>query len=521
MGGNPITTIFVLGLGLAGALGGAFLVGLGEPQYVMLAAMALASLLVLSSSTSMLYFILISGLVISGAAQLYVPGARSVRWLVPATAVVLLLFGIIQRMQLRNQRAMPINGISAGLTLLFIVSIVSLAINFQGVRGTINALQGYFQVAALFVAIILVQWPRDTLSNGLPRLLLVIAVIQVPFALHQLIALVPTRQGLGHGVVAVDIISGTFGGSRMGGGANALLALFQVIIVTGLLALYKERKLESWKLLLLGAGLLWPMLFNAAKVVVLYFPLAFLLVYWQDARRQPLRFIGGGLLTTGLVWILLNSIASTGPLERRVEGPADLLNYVIERQTATTSERDSNYAGLSRWTALTFWAEEHQDVNPAYTMLGHGPGATRVQQAGLIDTESLAETRYGGLELGVTAVAALLWEVGLVGCAVVFGVLYAAFRQANRLARYYRGRDRYRRALFNAIATSIVLIFVSLFHKDFLVYHLPFQTLFAVILGFLVFEWRLMQQEVRATLRAEKPGEPRPLPRQAPAPAGP
>lgn len=521
MGGSPATTVLVLAMGLAAALGGAFLVGLGEPQYVLLAAMALALLLMLSSSTNMLYFILISGLVISGVAQLYVPGARSVRWLVPATAVVLLLFGVIQRMQLRSERGTPINGISAGLTLLLIVSLVSLAINFQGVRGSINALQGYFQVAALFVALILVQWSRDTLSNGLPRILFAIALIQVPFALHQLIVLVPTRQGLGQGVVAVDIISGTFGGSRMGGGANAMLALFQVMVVTGLLALYKERRLESWKLLAAGAVLLWPMLFNAAKVVVLYLPLAFLMVYWQDARRQPLRFIGGGILTTGLVWIVLNSIASTGPLERRVDGPADLLNYVIERQTATTSERDSNYAGLSRWTALVFWVEEHQDVNPAYTLLGHGPGATRVQQAGLIDTESLAETRYGGLEIGVTAVAALLWEVGLVGFAVVFGVLYAAFRQANVLARYYRDRDRHRRALFNAIAAGLVLIAVSLFHKDFLVYHLPFQTLFAVILGFLVFEWRLMQQEVRAALRAEQPGTPRPLPRKAPAPAGP
>ncbi|MEM1230027.1 MAG: hypothetical protein AAGI15_05775 [Pseudomonadota bacterium] len=504
MGDSPVITILVLLLGVTFALGGALLVGLGQPEFVLFAAACLAAMLVMSSPLAVLYFILIAGLVVTGVTQLYVPGARMIRWLVPAAAGVLLLFGIIQRMQ-TTERSAPISGISAGLALLLVVSLVSLAINFDSLRAAFNAMQGYFQVSALFIALILVQWRRDTLTDRLPPLLLAIAILQLPFALHQLIAIVPTRQGLGNGVVAVDIISGTFGGSRTGGGANALLALYQVIVVTGLLAYSKERRLRGWQLVLGGGALLAPMLFNAAKVVVLYLPIAFLLVYWQDARKQPLRFLGGGLLTTGMVWLLLNSIATTGPLERRVEGPGDLLSYVIERQTASTSERDSDYAGLSRWTALTFWVEEHKDQNPAYAFLGHGPGATRVQRAGLIDTESLAETRYGGLEIGVTAVAALLWEVGLVGLLVVLGVLYTAFRQASTLARYYRTRDRRRSAIFSALSAAFVLLIVSLFHKDFLVYHLPFQTLFALLLGYQVVEWRMYRLAQRAQQRAETP----------------
>lgn len=490
--------------GLVLAMACAVLAGSGEPRFVVLAAMGLVGLLVLSSPSNLLSFIVLAGLVITGLAQLYVPGARVVRWLVPAAAMLLLLYGLIQRMQEPPGRRPPVNSITAGLTLLLILSLVSMLINFETLQHTANALQGYFQVAPLFIALILVQWTRQDLDL-LPKLLLAVAVVQLPFALHQLVALVPGRQNLGAGVVAVDIISGTFGGSRLGGGANALLALFQVITVAGLLAMAKEKQLATWKLLLAAPLLLSPMLFNAAKVIVLYVPLVFFAVYWRDALERPLRFIGASLAMIGMVWILVLAIASSGPMQEQVDGPGELLSLVIERQTAETYERDSDYAGLSRWTALVFWTEEHLAANPAYTLLGHGPSATRVQSAGLIDTETLAETRYGGLEIGVTAIAALLWEVGVVGCLILLWVLISALLQANQLATFYAERDPYQCALFRGLTAAMAVTLLSIFHKDFLVYHLPFQTLLVLLLGYIVVSHRAMQQQLASSKLENRP----------------
>ncbi len=86
--------------------------------------------------------------------------------------------------------------------------------------------------------------------------------------------LVPRRVGLANNIVPVDIVAGTFGAILEAGGANAVLAAYQVIIVGCLLALWKNGALSGFTAAILSVLLLSPMLINEAKITALYLPLS-------------------------------------------------------------------------------------------------------------------------------------------------------------------------------------------------------------------------------------------------------
>ena len=91
-------------------------------------------------------------------------------------------------------------------------------------------------------------------------------MLQLPFVAHEYLVLVPKRVGLGGGIVPVDIVAGTFGAILEAGGANAVLAAYQVIVVACLLALWKNGALSGFKAAVLSLMLLSPMVVNQAKI---------------------------------------------------------------------------------------------------------------------------------------------------------------------------------------------------------------------------------------------------------------
>jgi hypothetical protein len=463
----------------------------GSTQLVIVFAGLITAFALSTSRTALFWFVVIGGLVVTGLAQLYLPGSKYLRYVVPLATLVMLMHGAIEytrhpRLSTPDTR----NSMIAWMVCFIGVALVSTTINWSGLGVAFMGLKGYFQMWAFLFALTLIHWRRD-LVNTLPRAVLLIAFLQLPFVAHQYLFLVPQRLGLGGSTVAVDIVAGTFGASMLGGGANAVLAAFMVVVVACIVGVWKRGCISRTKAVILSLLLLSPVFINEAKVTIIYLPVVFVVLFYRDIIRHPVRFIASGLGLAALLAGLMTALTLSHGSEK-IKTWSDLVEFTFERQTASIAER-AGYSELSRWTALTFWAEKHAHENPVLTIIGHGPGASRVVESGLDLAETLAETKYGGLPIGYTAVSALLWDTGVLGLVLVLGLFGSAYNKATLLMRHYESVDPYKSGIFDGLRAGIVVLAISLAHKDFFVFHLPFQTMLILIFGYLAVNLRDIQ----------------------------
>ena len=98
--------------------------------------------------------------------------------------------------------------------------------------------------------------------------------------------------------------------------------------------------------------------------------------------------------------------------------------------------------------------------------------------------ETLAQTKYPGVGIGLTAVSSLLWELGVAGLALIIAILVSSYRSANFLIRSLDDRD-YRSWVALGLKASIIIFSISLVHKNTLVFHLTYQSLLFTVIGVL------------------------------------
>ncbi len=481
-----VLLVFVM-VAVLGLLGGG-LSATGKPQLIAVFFGLVIVALIVSSRVALFWFVVLSGLVITGLCQLYLPQLKYVRYVVPLASMPLLLHGVVDYFTswTRTENE-PMPAIMKWALAFAASCLVSVLISLSDPAVALVGMKGYFQMWGLFLSVVYLRWP-ERFTKNLAWGLFLIALLQLPFVAHEYFVLVPRRFGLGNGIVPVDIVAGTFGAILEAGGANAVLAAYQVIVVACLLALWKNGALSGFMAAVLSLALLSPMVVNQAKITALYVPLVFIVVFYRDIAVKPLKFIVAGASTVGLLAILMAALV-VGSNSTKIKDSADLVNFVIAQQTADVAQREGQYSELSRWTALTFWAKEHIRLNPINTLLGHGVGASRENAGGLDITDTLAEKHYAGLRIGYTALSALLWDTGIVGLITVLGMFASAFFTAGRLASYYRGKDNFRTGLFEGLQAGMAVLTLSLAHKDFFINHLPYQAFTYLIIGFIAYSW--------------------------------
>lgn len=483
---------YLLVLGLATLLGlfGGALGASGQPALAAIFLGLVIAAIVVSSRVALFWFVVNVALVVTGLVQLYAPWsqARYVRYVAPLAALALLLHWVMDRLRAGTRgHDEPLPAPVTWALAFALASLVSVLINLSDPVVAFIGVKNYFQMWGLFLGVMFLRW-NDGFTRNLLRGLLLIALLQLPFAAHQYFFLVPQRVGLGEGIVPVDVVAGTFGASLLGGGANAVLAAFQVIMFGCLLALWKNGAMSTRKAALLSVLLLAPLLVNQAKISALYIPLVVIVVFYRDIAVRPARFLIVSLGAAGVLAVLLTALTIANP-SGKLRSWSDLVDQVVARQTADISERRGQYSELSRWGVLTFWAQEHVKASPALTLFGHGLGESRAQERGLNLADTLAEKRYPGLRIGATALSALLWDTGIFGTFTVLGMFLSAFLSANWLARHYRGKDRFRTGLFEGLQAGTAVLALSLAHKDFFVVHIAYQTVVYLLIGFIANSW--------------------------------
>ena len=287
------------------SLGAGLIASTSDVRLIVLGVGMVGVLIVFLNPSFAVTALTVAALVLVGAMQLYLPSFQMVGWAVAGTTFVMGLYVFVERSLSLDKIKVPVSPIMFFTILLIIVAIVSSIMNNNSLNLIAFGLKGYFQVIGLFFAICLLRW-NDRRINRLPAALIAVGLLQLPFVMHQYFVLVPTRQNLGGGIVAEDIVSGTMGGSLLGGGSNAVLSLVMITVISLIAGLYKNHRMRLLPALLLISVCALPLFVNANRAALLYLPLAYLIIFKDDVVKRPLRVIGTGLamglLVIALIW---------------------------------------------------------------------------------------------------------------------------------------------------------------------------------------------------------------------------
>ncbi|MDD5277470.1 MAG: hypothetical protein PHR16_15490 [Methylovulum sp.] len=358
----------------------------------------------------------------------------------------------------------------------FIFAVLNSMINWHSPVEFFGGIKRYFQMWGLLFALCWLDFDGRYI-NRWRVFFIIVALVQLPFCLYELIVWVPIRdavRGYIPGLVPVDIIGGTFGSVPYGGGASGEMATFLVIVMAFLLSRKMQKVLSVRWLILLMPGVLAPLFVGETKAVIVMFPLMFLVLYRRDLLAKPhyavVALIVGTLLTLGMGYAYL--LVTEMTFDKLF---ADTVSYNLE-------EKGYGNNFLNRTTALTFWASHQGWHDPISLVFGNGLGSAHEKTGGHID---IHYPRYG---IGLTAASTLLWDTGVFGCGLVVTIFSLAWHTAGRL--YQESIEPTVRADAAAIQAALALFVFHIFYRLDLLETVSYQIVFTSVMGYLAWLYR-------------------------------
>ncbi len=393
---NAVVRSFPATMGLLAASLGAVLIGwLVTNDYLLFAAGfvgILAATLIVSRVYFLLWSTIIVGIVLSGLAKLYTPALQQIRWLTIPLSLILAIHALREVAIDFHDGTRRVYSPLVHWALLFMLFMVGITlINDTELNRIAVGFKGYFQVWGLFFALALIPWHETTIDK-IPRVLVFVALFQIPFVLHQYLFLVPMRAGLDASrVVDVDVIAGTFGASAEGGGANALLVAFQFIVFWGLVSARVSNVISTRFLILFSIPILFPAFVNMAKVAVIYALVGFLVLFAKDMTRRPREAVLAGIGALALSSLLLTAMTLNAPEHASVQSWKDLIEFTYSYNV----EQEELGDHLSRFGSLAYWADNHGTKDWFHTVFGHGLGFSRVADTQSVFQDSISVSQQG------------------------------------------------------------------------------------------------------------------------------
>lgn len=424
-----------------------------------------------------LWLCVLGAMLAAGAVSLFAPSLNKLTWLFSLLGFFLLVASLFRGL------VSPPGSAKAPIFVRLALLFIAYALLVSPLTGaTIGELvaggKRYFQFWGLmFAGAWLLRDPRD--FARLFKFLAVVAALQLPLALYQRIWLVPARVGLGNGVVPIDVVSGTFEATMLGGGNSSAMVLFLTLAAVVLVSAWREGALSLGRFVLALAWVLVPMGLGETKVVVVFLPIVLLVLFGQYVRRAPAASIAiliGGLALTGLLfWIYGTYFGKPG-------------HSLAQRLQATIDYNFGNvgYYGaysLNRTTALTYWWQHHGAENPLQMFFGHGLGSSYAAPTALVQGHVALAHRLIGI--GFSAASSLLWDLGLLGLSLFAATLVGAWRSAS--AMLARAPSAWWRAALTGIRCAVPLFAVMAIYTDSLLNALSVQCLLMLCLGTLAY----------------------------------
>lgn len=458
LGGLVLVFVFMLA-GLAAATASPILMA-------PFASLALGAILLMLPVPILLAALFAVGFVVIGAVM-YFADIKQALW-VPYFFGLLLYLRVMALVFVVDKTRTAIPAYVWYLFLFVLILAFSALVNATGPMQLLISSKSYlFLWSILFVCMLGIRTPATFLF--LWKSLFVVAMFQVPMVIYQYAI---------SGAHNWDAISGTLGGGE-NIGHSASMGFLLVAIFTLALALRREGLISKAMMLVVGFSCLVPIALAEIKaIVLLFFPLALILLYRRSVVREPVKFLGIGLF--GAV-VVTGVFMGYQHLHYERAG----LNKTVIENFESTYELDADPHGIRQMTGelgrlalLRFWWEENGFKDPVKTLVGHGPGSFRVSSFYIGEVR----LKYIHYKLDRHAASVLLWELGLLGFLAFLAILLSGAHASLRLA----GKTSIpleHRVLLNVGGIILLLNAAAVFYGRFMIDLASMQILLVFCLG--------------------------------------
>lgn len=452
-----------------------------NPIFIGLAVGMVLGIFLLAMPKKIIWLVIVMGLATPALLDMAGHGFSRMLWAISMLALLLWVPGVFYLIRLNPKQEKNVPFFIWVAIFFVLYALMASVFNLHSFGELLGGFKRYFQAFGLMLALSTMLLTRKELDSWL-KLLLGIAILQLPFALFERFVLVAFRGGLAAGGEATDVVAGTMGANLKGGSPNAIMVTFVLIAFAFVFSRWKEKLIDTPRLLLLSFLLLTPLVLGETKIVVVMLPILALVLLRKDIKKEPLKylpiFIGLLLMTMALAYIYVYYMLDSN----FVQAFKGIVSYNIGQVGYGTLL-------LNRTTSITFWWGLHSWSNPITLLLGHGLGSSygSAQDAGHI------AQMYPGYGINLTAVTSILWDLGLVGLMLYVGIFVAAWVQVSNI--WKRTVSRKIKADCMAIQAGIALTFLFLIYSDSQVNLLVHEIIIALMLGYAAFLYQEQYQE--------------------------
>ncbi|MEI8658236.1 capsular biosynthesis protein [Vibrio sp. Hal054] len=308
---------------------------------------------------------------------------------------------------------------------LFALATVSTVLQ-SGIKVTIVGMKNELAISLIMFCLLL-GFVRESQIYRITKALYWVFYIQFPVILYQILIVVPKRVAFRGEYEKWDAVVGTFGGDPMKGGNTAAMGLFCLLIMLLKLSEYKHgltTKLNTG-LHIIAAFILC--ILGEVKFVILISPFLLAFVWFSPSYlagmkrldlKTALMIIGGLFGLISLAIMILAASYSSAFAGSSDKGALDIfidsLSYVFDPNyiMAETGE-------LGRMTTIFFWGEHSDLWGLPSQLFGYGLNATN---RGSTVAPGFLNIIFN-VFLDSTSLSMLLWEMGLIGTLLFFGVI--------------------------------------------------------------------------------------------------
>ncbi|HYN53301.1 MAG TPA: hypothetical protein VES38_01195 [Methylotenera sp.] len=454
-----------------------------NPTFIGLAAGLVLGLFLLAAPKKTIGLVIALGLGTPALLDMAEHGFSKALWAISMMALLLWIPGLLNLFDLNSSHKKHIPFFIWIAILFTLYAVITTVFKMHSIGELFGGFKRYFQVFGLMLALATLAITKKDFDQWL-KLLLALALLQLPFALFERVILVPMRGGFAElGGAATDVVAGTMGANLTTGSPNSIMVIFVLIAFGFIFSRWKAGVIRTSRMLLLSLILLLPLVLGETKVVVLMLPLMGLVLLRKYIIQNPVKnlpmFFGIMVLTAVFAYIYVYGILES----TFAETFAGFLRYNLG---------SAGYGDLllNRTTVMSFWWGLHGWHDPVSFLFGHGLGSS-------YDAGHIAQ-RYPNYGINLTTVSTILWDLGLVGLVLYISIFITTWFQVSKV--WQRTNNATVKADCLSIQVGIAFTLLFLLYSDSQVNLMVHEIIIAVLLGYAAFLYQQQRRESDAVL---------------------